>query len=185
MIDLKNLSEEELRKLKEDVSAEIQNKVQEKIKYMSKKKGTLGALKSGDKILGIKLSAGPHKLAEPEELSCEVTIVDYCDVNYNDIRSDGTCRLDIKYNTGAFGISTTISKEQAGRHYLLIMDNFKSGYDAFYTLKPETWEEDFKTAFEELVQIHKGYLNKKLVVMMDKSNILTGSKDYINKHIPC
>lgn len=61
MIDLKNLSEEELRNLKEDIAVEIQNKVKEKVEKMSKEKGTLAALRHGDKIFGIRLSAGPHR----------------------------------------------------------------------------------------------------------------------------
>jgi len=183
-MEIKKLSKKELISLKEEIDNELMGlATKEKAKKIKSSKNTLLGLKSGDKIFGIRLSSGPHRLKEPKELNCEVDIVDYCRVEGNDIRKDDF-RINISLEGKSFGIGTTLSKERHGnKHYLLSLGTFNSGYDAFYTLKPKTWKKDLVKAYEEKLVYQREYYEKELGKYTAKMKVILDNEDKINGYI--
>lgn len=180
-MDINNLSKEELVKLRQDVddrlkTIEIKN---------TKPKKDLMSLKKGDKILGIRLLFGGHRLVEPEELNGNVDIVDYCNIEGIDLNYDKDIfGISILHPTKPFGISTTLNKEEyLDEHCYLNIDTFKTGYDGFYTLKPETWKEDLIRMFNKIVEYRKEYFQKELNILKSKVTLFIDAEKKINEHI--
>jgi hypothetical protein len=187
-MNLKDLSKKELFNLKGEIDGRLEKIAEQEKRELAKKKkkDRLLDLKGGDMIFGIRLSAGPHRLAEPKELNCEVDIADYCKVKGNDIRTsgeyEGTFRLDISYEHGAFGIGTTLDTERDGdKHCLLTMGTSNSGYDGFYTLKPETWKEDLLKAFDEKIELRNKYYQEELSKYHKKLEFFLAGEKKINE----
>lgn len=182
MKDIKKLSKKELVKLKQ----EIDNRLKIiKIKSTKPKKGTLLSLKDGDKIFGIRLSFGAHRLDEPKELIGEVDAIDYCDIDGVDLRgSSDDFRISISHPKIPMGISTTLLKEDyKGEHCYLNIDTMKSGYDAFYTLKPKTWKQDLRRMYDKHLIEKDKYYQKDLKIYQDKLNLFLDSEEKINDYL--
>lgn len=182
MKNIKKLSKEELVKLKQ----EIDNRLKIiKIKSTKPKKGTILSLKDGDKILGIRLSFGGHRLAEPKELIGEVDAIDYCAIDGVDLRGNSDeFRITISHPEIPMGISTTLLKERyKDEHCLLIINTMKSGYDAFYTLKPKTWKQDLKRMYDKHLKNIERYYQEELGIYEKKLNIFLESEEKINDSI--
>jgi hypothetical protein len=177
-----NLSKEELVKLKQDIDNRL--KIIE-VKNTKPNNGTILSLKMGDKIFGIRLSFGGHRLVEPKELNGEVDIIDYCDITGMDLRGDSdNFRISISHPEGGFGISTTLNKnEYMNEHCLLSIDTMKTGYDGFYTLKPETWKKDLKRMFDENLKDIEYNYQKELEILQNKLNLFFDSEEKINQYI--
>ena len=95
-MEIKNLSKEELVNLKQEIEDRIKTM---EIKEVELKKGTILSLKNGDKIFGIRLSFGGHRLKEPDELNGLVDIIDYCNIE----------GVNLKYGKDVFSISIWFS----------------------------------------------------------------------------
>jgi len=182
MKDIKKLSKKELISLKKEIDNRLKTI---EIKATKPKKGTILSLKEGDKIFGIRLSFGGHRLAEPKELIGEVDIVDYCKISGMDLRGSGDdFGISISHPEHPMGISTTLTKEDYINEYcLLSIDTMKSGYDAFYTLKPKTWKEDLKRMYNKHLRDKEKYYQTDLKIYQDKLNLFLDSEKKINDSI--
>ena len=179
---IKDLSKEELIHLKKKIDNRlkvIKTKSQKKLK-----KGTILDLRTNDKIFGIQLSLGGHRLVDPEKPQGEVSLIDYCVVEKWG-SSDDEFRLWIGHNKEPWGhYGTTLSKEKHGdKHYLLIIDTMYSGYDSFYTLKPETWKEDLNKAYEEKIERVNHYHQKNLNKYKQKLDWFLDGEELVNEFI--
>lgn len=177
--NLENLSRVELTKLRQEIDERL---MAIEIKRTKSKKDKLFDLRVGDKIFGIRLSYGPHRLAEPEELIGEVDIIDYCVVDQMDLRDSGDFRIGINYRKGGFGVLTTLYKdEEEDEHCLLELNTMKTGYDAFYTLKPKKWKEDLKKKYDEILKSREKRYQEELKIYQDKLNLFLAAEEKINK----
>jgi hypothetical protein len=180
-MEIKNLTKKELLKLKEDINDRLNHIV---IKETKPKKDTILALKEGDKIFGIRLSFGGHRLKEPNQLNGAVDIIDYCDINGIGLKGDDRFSISISHPTKAFGISTTLYKDDyKDEHCLLSIDLMKTGYDGFYTLKPETWKEDLVRKLNKDIENRKNYFQQDLEILEGKLNLFLQSEQKINEYI--
>lgn len=149
------------------------------------KDGTILSLKKKDKIFGIRLSFGRHRLSEPKELNGNVDIVGYCEVTGIDLRGDSNYfRLNISHPQLPFGVSTTLyKKDYENEHCYLSVSTLKTGYDGFYTLKPISWKKDLIRLLNQDIKNQKKIFNKKINTLEDKLKLFILSEDKINKHI--
>lgn len=181
-MEIKNLSKEELVNLKQEIEDRIKTL---EIKEVEVKKGSLLSLKKGDKIFGIRLSFGGHRLKEPDELNGLVDIIDYCnieDINLKDGKD--TFIISISHPTKPFGISTTLlKKDYENEHCYLSIDLMKTGYDGFYTLKPKTWKEDLIRMLNRNIQSRKKNFQEDLDLLNSKLELFINSKEKINEYI--
>jgi hypothetical protein len=110
-MEINNLSKEELVKLKQEVDDRLKTI---EVKEIKPKEGTILSLKQGDKIFGIRLSFGGHRLQEPNELNGEVDIIDYCNIEGLSLKDKSDdFSISISHPTKPFGISTTLTKEDS------------------------------------------------------------------------
>jgi hypothetical protein len=181
-MEINNLSKEELVKLKSEIDSKL-NKIE--VKTTKPVKGTILSLKKDDKIFGIRLSFGPHRLEEPNELNGLVDIIDYCEVTDNDLRGKSyDFRINISHPNKPFGIGITLTKDDyKNEHCLLGIDTNKTGYDSFFTLKPETWKEDLIRLLNENIENRKKYFQKDLDLLESKLDLFIQSQDKINEYI--
>ena len=181
-MEIKKLSKEELVNLKQEIEDRIKTI---EIKEVEVKSGSLLSLKNGDKIFGIRLSFGAHRLKEPDELNGLVDIIDYCnieDVNLKD-RKD-VFSISISHPTKPFGISTTLlKKDYENEHCYLLIDLMKTGYDGFFTLKPKTWKEDLIRMLNRNIENRKKYFQEDLDLLNSKLELFINSEEKINEHI--
>jgi len=67
-------------------------------------------------------------------------------------------RLTISHPTEPIGFSTLpLKNEYYDKHFCLNIDRMKTGYDAFFTLKPETWKQDL---FSAITQTKKNFVQE-------------------------
>lgn len=59
----------------------------------------------------------------------------------------------------------------------------KTGYDGFYTLKPETWKEDLIRILNKNIENRKRYFQKDLEILEGKLNLFIQSENKINECI--
>jgi hypothetical protein len=181
-MEINNLSKEELVKLKQEVDDRLKTI---EVKEIKPKKGTILSLKQGDKIFGIRLSFGGHRLQEPNELNGEVDIIDYCNIEGLSLKDKSDdFSISISHPTKPFGVSTTLTKEDyIDEHCYLCIDLMKTGYDGFYTLKPETWKEDLLRMLDKNIENRKRYFQQDLEILEGKLNLFIQSENKINEHI--
>lgn len=181
-MEIKNLNKEELLNLKQEIEDRIKTI---EVKEVEVKKDTLLSLKKGDKIFGIRLSYGGHRLKEPNELNGLVDIIDYCgivDVSLNDQKDSFS--ISISHPTEAFGIRTTLLKKEYENEYCYLSINLmKTGYDAFYTLKPKTWKEDLKRMLYSDIEYRKNRLQEDIDLLNSKLDLFINSEKKINEYI--
>ena len=177
---LNNLNKEELVNLKQEIEDRIKT-----MEIKEVEKGTILSLKNGDKIFGIRLSFGGHRLEEPKELNGNVDIIDYCVVSDINLRGNSEdFRISISHQTKPFGISTTLDKKDYEyEHCYLSLDTMKTGYDGFYTLKPENWKEDLIRLFNKQIENRKKYFQIDLDLLDSKLKLLIDSEEKINEYI--
>ncbi len=182
-MNIDNLNKEELVKLRQDINNRLQT-IEVKSAIKPDKESIL-SLQKGDKIFGIRLSLGGHRLEDPIELEGCVDIVDYCYVAGIDLRENSeTFRISISHPTKPFGISTTLNKEKYITEYCyLSIDLIKTGYDGFYTLKPENWKEDLIRVFNKHLEIRKKVFEQDLNILNAKINLILESEKLINQYI--
>jgi hypothetical protein len=180
-MELEKLNKEELVKLKEDIDNRLKTIEVKKIKP---KKSTLMSLKKGDKILGIKLSFGGHRLAEPNELNGSVDVVGYCDITEVDLSDSDYFTINISHPEHNFGVYTNLSKEiYVDEHCYLDINTFKTGYNGFYTLKPENWEKDLKRMVDRRIKFTEEDYQKNIKLFNDKFKLFIDSEEKINSFI--
>jgi hypothetical protein len=181
-MDIKNLSKEELVNLKQEIEDRIKTI---EIKEVKVKKGSILSLKNGDKIFGISLSFGGHRLEEPKELNGVVDIIDYCVVTDMNLRGGSdNFRISISHPTKPFGISVTLDKKDYEyEHCYLDIDTMKTGYNGFYTLKPKTWKEDLIRMLNRNIENRKKYFQEDLELLNSKLELFINSEEKINEHI--
>lgn len=93
-------------------------------------------------------------------------------------------RIDISHPTECVGFSCTLyKKDYIDEHCLLFMKDFKSGYDAFYTLKPKSWKKDLIRLYHEKLEHVESYHQKVLSLYDSNINIILNAEDKINQYI--
>lgn len=181
-MEIKNLSKEELVSLKQEIEDRIKTI---EVKEVEIKKGSILSLKRGDKIFGIRLSFGGHRLEEPNELKGLVDIIDYCNIEDVSLK-DGkdTFGISISHPNKPFGVSTTLTKKDyENEHCYLSINLMKTGYDGFYTLKPKTWKEDLIRMLNRNIENRKKYFQEDLDLLNSKLELFIKSEEKINEHI--
>lgn len=178
-MELNNLSKKDLIKLKKDID-EILKVID--VRKIKSNKTSLRDLKVGDKILGIRLTLGGHSLKEPSFLDGSVDIIDYCNISALNI-GENSARLGISHPDRPFGITTTIDLDQLDDHCYLNVNLFKSGYDGFYTLKPETWKQDITRLLEESINRSRKNFEEDLNLLRAKVNLFIQAEEKINQYI--
>jgi len=181
-MEIKNLNKEELVNLKQEIEDRLKTI---EIKEVEIKKGSILSLKNGDKIFGIRLSFGGHRLKEPDELNGVIDIIDYCNIEGVDLKDKkDTFSISISHPTKPFGISTTLlKKDYEDEHCYLLIDLMKTGYDGFYTLKPKTWKEDLIRMLNKNIENRKKYFQAGLDLLNNKLELFINSKEKINEYI--
>ncbi len=181
-MEINNLSKKELVRLKQEVDDRLKTI---EVKETKPKKGTILSLKQGDKIFGIRLSFGGHRLKEPDELNGEVDIIDYCNIEGLSLKDKSdNFSISISHPTKPFGISTTLRKEDyIDEHCYLCIDLMKTGYDGFYTLKPKTWKEDLIRMLSKNIEDRKKYFQQDLEILESKLNLFLQSEEKIKEYI--
>jgi hypothetical protein len=195
-LEINNLSKKELVKLKQEIDDRLKTI---EVKEIKPKKGTILSLKQGDKIFGIRLSFGGirlsfgghrlsfggHRLVEPKVLNGKVDVIDYCEITGIDLRDDSDdFRISILHPEIPFDIGTTLYKDDyKDEHCYLDIDTMKTGYDGFYTLKPENWKEDLLRMSNKNIENRKRYFQQNLEILEGKLNLFIQSENKINEHI--
>jgi hypothetical protein len=181
-MEINNLSKTELVKLKQDIDDRLKSIEDEKTTPMKK---TILSLKQDDKIFGIRLSFGGHRLKEPDDLIGKVDILDYCNIKVLSLgKNSPKFSMSISHPTRQFGISTTLRKEDyIDEHCYLNIDLMKTGYDGFYTLKPETWKEDLIRMLNKDIEDRKKYFQQDLCILDSKLKLFIQSEKKINEKI--
>ena len=153
------------------------------IKNTNNLKSNILSLKQNDKIFGLRLSFGGHRLEEPKELNGEVDIVDYCEITSMDLRGNSDdFRVGISHDEVPFGLTTTLNKkEYMCEHCLLSINTMKTGYDSFYTLKPESWKEDLIRMFNKNTENRKKHFEIETDILKSKVDLFIESGKKINK----
>lgn len=107
--------------------------------------------------------------------------VGYCEVReYIKLTNADYDRISVSHKTKPFGIyNSSLDKNEANKHYFLSLDNMCSGYDCFFTLKPETWEKDLKEALECQIKVMKEYYNNEIKILKNKGNSFIKDKNKI------
>ena len=177
--NIDNLNESELLTLKSEIDEQLKVKEQNRLDLIKRKdsvknKTKICELTQNDRMFGIGLSSN----------DLEVYFMDYCDVNdYNDKEISNYHNISVGHKTKPFGISTSIHKKRINKHYFLSLSKMKSGYDLFFTLKPETWEEDLQEALEYKLRKEKKHFNKEIKFLKKKVKYIIKDKDKINNYI--
>lgn len=181
-MEIKNLSKEELVNLKREIEDRIKTI---EIKEVKVKEGSLLSLKNGDKIFGIRLSFGAHRLKEPDGINGLVDIIDYCNIEDVDLKyKEDTFSISISHPTEPFGISTTLlKKDYENEHCYLSIDLMKTGYDGFYTLKPKTWKKDLIRMLNRNIENRKKYFQEDLDLLNSKLELFISSEEKINEYL--
>ena len=181
-MEIKNLNKEGLVNLKQEIEDRL--KIIE-IKEVEIEKESILSLEKGDKIFGIRLSFGGHRLEEPDELNGAVDIIDHCIVTDVSLDEEGDVfRINISHPTEALGISAPLlKKEYESEHCYLKLSTMKTGYNAFYTLKPKTWKEDLIRLLNKNIEDRKKYFQRDLELLNSKVDLFIASEEKINEYI--
>lgn len=183
LLEIKEYSEKQIEKIRQEEEDEI------KRKNSVKNKTKLSQLTSDNRILGIRISWNDDsKGVSIDELgnSWSVDIIGYCDIRgYEDKkkRKSDYHRISIGHKTEPFGISTSLTDEEVEKPYLLCIDTMGSGYDGFFTLSPETWEEDLLEALNGQKDWRIRQHHKEISILEKKVGVFLKSKNKINKFI--
>lgn len=183
LLMVKEYSEKQIEKIRQEEEDEI------KRKNSVKNKTKLSQLTPGDSILGIRISWNDDsKGVTIDELgnSWSVDIIEYCDVRGYETkkrRESDFHRISIFHKREAFGVSISLSDEESEKPYLLSIDTMGSGYDSFFTISPETWEEDLMEALNSQKKWRIRQHHKEISILEKKCNAFLKSKNKINKFI--
>lgn len=183
LLEIKEYSEKQIEKIRQEEEDEI------KRKNSVKNKTKLSQLTSDDEILGIRISWNNNsKGVTIDELgnSWSVDIIGYCDVTgYEDKkkRESDYHRISIGHKKEAFGISTSLTDEDSEKPYLLFINTMGTGYSGFFTLSPETWEEDLMEALNGQKDWRIKQHHKEISILEKKVGAFLKSKNKINKFI--
>lgn len=202
MENIDNLDERELLILQDEVNNRIEKIQKEKQKIREeeqdninrknnvKNKTKLSQLTDRDRIFGIRFSCAKREgttYLKQLGANWSVDFIDYCDVKgYTDkkYRKDSDYNnISISHKKEPWGISTSISDEEAEKPYLLSIDTSPTGYDSFYTLSPETWKVDIQKAFDDLSKKIKQYQKIEHKKMAEKIQLVLNSETKINDFI--
>jgi len=181
-MEIKNLNKEGLANLKQEIEDRL--KIIE-IKEVEIEKESISSLENGDKIFGIRLSFGGHRLEEPDELNGAVDIIDYCIVTDVNLRGESDdFRITISHPTEALGVSASLSKKDYESEYCYLnLNTFKTGYDSFFTLKPKTWKDDLIRMLNKDIEDRKKYFQRALDLLNSKVNLFIDSEEKINEYL--
>lgn len=183
LLEIKEYSEKQIEKIRQEEENEIRRK------NSVKNKTKLSQLTSDDRILGIRISWNDDsKGVKIDELgnSWSVDIIGYCDVRgYEDKkkRKSDYHRISISHKKEAFGHAVSLTDEESEKPYLLVIDTMGNGYDSFFTLSPETWEEDLMKALIDQKGWRIRQHHREISILGKKVGAFLKSKNKINKFI--
>jgi len=183
LLEAKEYLDKQIDKIRQDEKDEI------KRKNSVKNKTKLSQLTSDDRILGIRISWNDDsKGVTIDELgnSWSVDIIGYCEIRgYEDKkkRKSDYHRISIGHKKEAFGISSSLTDEEVEKPYLLSIDTMRGGYNGFFTLSPETWEEDLMEALNSQKEWRIRDYHKEISILEKKVNAFLKNKNKINKFI--
>lgn len=193
MKNIDNLTESELLELDAEIKDRLKKIEKDKLDDFNRKnnvktKTKLSQLTNRDRILGIRFTWDKDNGTYLKEFDQRwiVDIVDYCDVSeYTDKRDRNSelNRIGFSHKTKTFGISTSITDEEAEKPYYLHIDADSSGYDGFFTIFPESWQSDIQEAFKDTLKKQKKWADIRNKKMKAKINLVLNSADEINELI--
>lgn len=193
-MEIDNLTKNQLEELKKDIQKKMNDIILAEKNFKSnKEKNRLIDLKKGDNVWGIRFCSNHgHKLeqfdVEKDILNWCVDIVDLCEIetiskheNQKDWKN--YYRVDIHHKSGTMGNMSNMSKEELEKHYCLFLDDHTSGYETFYTLKPESWKEDLIDGYNQIIERRNDYHNKQNKIIELKLLRWLDFEDHINELI--
>jgi len=167
-MNISNLNESELLKLKVDIDKQIEIIVQEKIDSINRSKNgktKICELTNKDTIFGIEYSPHTNEIYKMKYFH----IGNYTIVNNSDY-----------HNISVGGLSTSIHKNYYNKHYFFVQCCY-SLY--FFTMKPETWENDLQYCLLHEISNLVDKYDKEISNLKYRILQITESKDKINEFI--
>jgi hypothetical protein len=162
---------------------------EEKIKKIATA-SSFRSMKNGDPMFCIQIAYnskgdGTHVLERG--VTWELGFVGYCEIagiTPAKNRDSQLNRVSISHHSYPIGVSTSLNDEDFDLHYYLSMDTMDTGYDCFYTARPETWRVDLEKAYASIVlrrtqsyQRDRDMLASKKAIILDSANRID---EYIN-----
>lgn len=147
-LNLKDIKDEDLLKLKEDIEAQLlyNKNVKSKIET-TKWKNKLADLQKDDYIFCINFRGS------------KIYNMDYVKINFNEGVSD-YINFRTSHETLSMGCSSAILNECMDNHYFL--SEFSSSTMYFCTIKPQTWKDDLFSEMNRLAEVRKTNYKKEL-----------------------
>ena len=150
-LNLKDIKDEELLKLKEDIEAQLlyNKNVKSKIET-TKWKNTLSDLQKDDYIFCINFRGS------------KIYNMDYVKINFtkHDIDAYDVLRFSTSHDTLPMGCSSCVSLDVMNNHFFL--SEFSSSTMYFFTIKPEFWKDDLLNEMNRIAQVRKNNYNEEL-----------------------
>jgi hypothetical protein len=148
-LNLKDIKDEDLLKLKEDIDAQLLYNKNVKSKIESTKwKNKLADLTKDDYIFCINFRGS------------KIYNMDYVKINFNKKAGSDYINFSTSDETLPMGCSSAILYECMDNHYFL--SEFSSSTMYFFTIKPETWKEDLFSELNRLAEVRKLNYKKEL-----------------------
>lgn len=150
-MDIKNLNKEELLKLKGEIDNQLT--ILDILKY-----NKLSEMVKGDKIFCINFNGS------------DVRKVDYVDITFSESSIDGWVKFSV---SSPMGCSSSLRESFMDKPYFLSI--FDSSNMYFFTLKPNTWKEDLKSALCDNIENRRKIFEKEMDGWTSKIDALIGS----------
>jgi len=169
-MDIKKLKRDELLKLKSEIESQLKDiEILKKqvVKEKSNDKTKLSHLEKDDKIFCINFRGS------------EIYHIDYVKINLYKKDEEGyeeCINYSSSHNTKPMGCSSCFNEYYMDKHYFLVI--FPSSM-YFFTLKPESWQDDIKLALDFQIKLKKRFFDKEINgLKLDVKNLI--SKNDIN-----
>lgn len=174
-MEVSKLSETQLLNLKEEIEREVKIREFEKLDTIKRKdsvrnKTKLSQLTCNDRMFGIGFSLRDKKLH----------FIGYCDVHSYEERIDGDARISVGHKKEPFGVTMTINKETTQKHYF---SNYSFSSTMFFTLKPETWQEDLQEDLKVVIGWKRKRYREETKELKDSVKNIIKEQDRINDFI--
>jgi hypothetical protein len=174
-ININKLDKEELKKLKIDIDlqlAEIERREQEENLNSISSFTKLSEMKRGGKILCIHFHQG------------KVYEVDFVEIKFSKSKEGHGYRFSTSHKFKPLGCSSWLSEEEIEEHCFLSdfsLSDRSNFY--FYTLKPETWEEDLRILCGKHLHERRVTYEKELEILKNRLNELFDSSKQIEDFV--
>lgn len=176
MRKLEDLNKTELLRLKAEVAIQLKTielleKNADLRKHNTKDKTKISQLTTKDTMFGILFTKNDMKIHD----------VDYCNVEICEKYNDGDYKLNVSHDTKPMGVyNMWVSKERSELPYFC---HFSLSSISFFTIRPETWQEDLKESMKHEIDLEKSSFKREVKKIKDSVKAILKDKERINKAI--